>query len=93
MQDHRQKMRAYGGQLLFDAGALIDRGEEVALHACAVLSDDRLEQAGLSAKPFVERTFRAADPFDNVIDRDLLVAALDKKRCDLCENFALTRFG
>ncbi len=93
MQDHVEKMRADRNQLLFEAGILVNRREHIALDAGAIFGDHDLEEAGFSPETLVQRALGSADAFDDIVNGDLLVAALKKQWCNERDDLALALFG
>jgi hypothetical protein len=59
-------------------GVNVDRHHDVA----AFLPDHGFEQALLAAEPGIDRRLRAADHADDLVDRDVVVALLEKERPD-----------
>ncbi len=93
MQDHVEKVRADRRQLFFETGILVDQREHIALNAGAIFGDHDLEKTSLASETLVKGTLGSANSLDDIVNGDLLVAALKEQRCNERNDLALAFFG
>ena len=79
------------GQLLLQRAARIDVDRQ--RHVVAFLPDHGFEQPLLAAEPRIDRGLRAADHADDLVDRDVVVALLEKQRRGHAHDALAARIG